>query len=293
MTNASFGRVISILAGCFIIQSGLRATSSQQASFRSGVELVSVDVSVSDRARPVRGLAPADFQLLDNGVSQRIELQSIEATPIDVSLVVDASSSIANNIERFKSGVARIATLLRPDDRVRLLTFSTTTKQAFAFQSPAAPVSFDDLAAAGTSSVYDAIGQVLMRGTSPARRHLMVAFTDGMDNRSVLAGTDLLEIARRAEGVLHVALLKSRSSRADDVPRAVAEATAGRLHTGTSPDDIERTFSKIFAEYRQAYLLRYTPQSVPSEGWHEITVRVVRPSGNRYTVRARKGYVGG
>jgi VWFA-related protein len=282
---------VTFLAGC--IQAALLAASSQQPTFRAEVDVVSVDVAVTDRSRPVGGLDSADFQLSDNGVAQRIELLSIEATPIDVSLVVDVSGSIADSIERFKSGVARIAALLRPDDRVRLLTFSSTTKQVFGFQSPAAAVSFNSLAASGTSSVYDAIGQVLMRGTLPARRHLMVAFTDGMDNSSVLAGTDLIEVARRAEGVLHVALLKSRSSSADDVSRAAAEATGGRLHTDTSPDDIERTFAKIFAEYRQAYVLRYTPQGVPRDGWHEITVKVVRPPGNRYTVRARRGYVGG
>ena len=41
--------------------------------FRAGVELVRLDVSVLDRnRRPVRGLTPADFTLLENGVPQKI-----------------------------------------------------------------------------------------------------------------------------------------------------------------------------------------------------------------------------
>jgi VWFA-related protein len=41
--------------------------------FRAGVELVRLDVSVLDRdRRPVRGLTPADFTILENGVPQKI-----------------------------------------------------------------------------------------------------------------------------------------------------------------------------------------------------------------------------
>jgi len=41
--------------------------------FRAGVELVRLDVSVLDRnRRPVRGLTPVDFTILENGVAQKI-----------------------------------------------------------------------------------------------------------------------------------------------------------------------------------------------------------------------------
>ena len=41
--------------------------------FRSGVDLVHLDVSVLDRQRrPVRGLGPADFTILEDGISQKI-----------------------------------------------------------------------------------------------------------------------------------------------------------------------------------------------------------------------------
>jgi VWFA-related protein len=293
LTSVLVRWALALVAVCVSVPTDTPSSSLQQPSFRSDVELVVVDVSVTNRSRSVQGLEPTDFQLLDNGVPQRIDLLSSDTVPIDVSVIVDISSSIGKNTSRFNAAVLRMRNLLRPEDRLALLTASAPSKEVFSFQSPMEPLTVGEFAASGNEVIFDAIGQVLMRGTTAANRHLVVAFTDGWDTRSVLAGTDLIEIARRADGVLHVALLKSRNSRADDVPRTAAEATGGRLHSDTSPDDIERTFAKIFAEYRQAYLLRYTPQGVPREGWHEITVRVVRPPGNRYTVRARKGYVGG
>jgi VWFA-related protein len=46
---------------------------SPTPQFRAGVELVRLDVSVLDRdRRPVRGLTPADFTILENGVPQKI-----------------------------------------------------------------------------------------------------------------------------------------------------------------------------------------------------------------------------
>jgi hypothetical protein len=47
-------------------------------------------------------------------------------------------------------------------------------------------------------------------------------------------------------------------------------------------------FEKVFADYRQGYILQYTPQGVKREGWHEISVTV--PSAPSYTVHARRGY---
>src|SRR5205807_1243442 len=48
------------------------AVRAQQTvpTFRGGVDVVFVPVSVSDRNRPVSGLGPKDFVLLDSGVPQ-------------------------------------------------------------------------------------------------------------------------------------------------------------------------------------------------------------------------------
>jgi VWFA-related protein len=54
----------------------------QPPVFRSGVELVHLDVSVLDQARrPVRGLAPADFTVLENGQPQNVAVFSAVDIP--------------------------------------------------------------------------------------------------------------------------------------------------------------------------------------------------------------------
>src|SRR5947209_20496395 len=59
-------------------------SASQQPVFRSGAQLTVVDVTVTGRyGRPLEGLGPDDFNLIEDGVAQAIafvEFQRIDAT---------------------------------------------------------------------------------------------------------------------------------------------------------------------------------------------------------------------
>jgi hypothetical protein len=49
-------------------------------------------------------------------------------------------------------------------------------------------------------------------------------------------------------------------------------------------------FVGVLEEFRQRYLLSYSPQGVPTGGWHRLEVRVKRRGA---TVKARPGYLAG
>src|SRR4029453_1938115 len=61
----------------------------QQPAFRAGIELVTVDVSVRERGRPVLGLTRDDFEVLDNGIRQEVADIAYGVLPIDVTLGLD------------------------------------------------------------------------------------------------------------------------------------------------------------------------------------------------------------
>ncbi len=75
-----------------------------------------------------------------------------------------------------------------------------------------------------------------------------------------------------------------------DPLREAAEITGGKMYLpGVFTDRTAAgIFNKVFADYRQGYVLRYTPQGVKREGWHELSVTL--PSQSSYTVHARRGY---
>jgi hypothetical protein len=67
----------------------------------------------------------------------------------------------------------------------------------------------------------------------------------------------------------------------------ITDDTGGRLLQIESTKDIRDRFLTILAEFRERYVLSYTPRGVTRSGWHELDVRI---KGRRATVRARPGY---
>ena len=57
-----------------------------------------------------------------------------------------------------------------------------------------------------------------------------------------------------------------------------------------STGDLTAVFVDIFDEFRNRYLLSYSPKGVSSEGWHRLEVKV---KGRRGEARVRAGYMGG
>jgi len=291
-----------VLAGTLL---AAPAAGQQPQTFRSGTTLVTVNVSVRLKNLPVGGLRADDFELTDNGVHQQIADVAIEAVPVDVTLILDTSGSMARRGDREKSDARKIAALLAPGDRYRLLTIDTYVHQVIPLQHAGTLPSLDALTFGGVSSSNDALAAALMQRTDVDRRHLIVAMTDGRDNMSALDVSDVRALAERSDAVLHVVLPRARwsgpaktptsryfgtwmpFSRPDvDMLREVARESGGEWHTpGRSTVE---AFTRVYQDFQRSYLLRYTPSGVDVPGWHDIGVNLRQPGG--HTVRARKGY---
>lgn len=285
---------------------GAPTRADQQTVFRSTAVGVAVDVSVNKGNTPVPNLTAVDFAVSDNGVPQVVESVQIEAVPVDVTLAVDVSGSTRELLGRYRSDVAAIAELLRPVDRLRLIAFGSRVDEVLRLAPIVGRAPVERLTASSNSAVYDGIAAALLRPTTIDRRHLIVAFTDSYDNRSVVSPELLAATARRSESVLHIVSPEPPPMTAADVLAygmfwppttldAVAEATGGLRHTPaawmTEPGgSLVFDFKKIFDDFRQSYVLRFRPAGVPPQGWHELTV-ALKLKGN-YKVRARRGYFG-
>jgi hypothetical protein len=280
------------------------ALGAPQQPFKSGATGVSLNVSVRDRNRVVTGLTAADFVVTDNGVRQAIDDVRVEEVPIDVSLVLDTSGSTAGGLSSLVTDTRAIAGRLRSIDRFRVLTIDTYVYEVLPMRPPTAARWPSRLPFNGASAVYDALAAAMIAPVDVDRRHLVVAMTDGQDTISVLDAADLKDIASRSDAVLHIALVRLPSA-ASPVPRnwlarrdrdiraldAIASVTGGELHGGESSGTrVVDAFDRVFADFRQSYVLRYQPQRVRPQGWHAIDVKVARQGG--YTVRARRGYFG-
>jgi VWFA-related protein len=293
-----------------------------QQVFRSTVDAVIVPVTVKSGNRMVSGLKAEDFELRDNSVPQEIRGAPAEKIPIDVTLLLDVSASVDGPmVERLKTAVRDTAGLLRDDDRIRLISVSQVLHTIFDFRPPGA-VRIDALGAEGATSLYDGLAAAMMRPSDAARRHLIVAFTDGRDSTSITDERVVKEIARLTDAVVDIVVpvipvggietprLSQRAGAMDslmsgsnvtrpgevkgseDMPPVLVDLvapTGGQVVRLLPGDSISRSFRAMLEDFRAAYVLQYTPRGVAPGGWHDVDVTLKR--GGRFEVRARKGYM--
>jgi VWFA-related protein len=303
-----------------------QSATGQQPVFRAQADAVVVAVAVRTKNRPVGGLRADDFQLLDNGVPQLITSTTAEAVPVDVTLVLDTSGSISGTaFQRLKADIRRMAALLKPDDRVRLLSFSFRVTDATALQPGTSDLPLEGLATGGTTSFYNALGAALALSPGADRPQLVFGVSDGFDNASFLVPREIADMAGSSSAALYIALLPSRvfttfpgasgsnmgalqgdrfgavlaGSGPTRVPvdapyqramRDAVAATGGAFYTATSDDTLPGLFRRVLDDFRTNYVLRYSPTGVEPGGWHELTIEV--PSQPDATIRSRRGYQG-
>ena len=282
--------------------------SARQTTFRSTTTMVSVSVSVKRGNSVVANLGAADFALTDNGVPQTVTAVSIESVPIDVTLFLDTSGSTAGKLDEMRHDVQSILELLRPGDRFRLLTIGDAVSPAVPWVPAGMKVPVSIEAVGGISLIHDALMFGLLHRPDAGRRHLIVGMTDRRDCGSVVPAALLLDVAGRSDAVMHLvdyaggggdARYRVRgcspeaTDRGEEIITQAAERTGGQLHEQSRffrASSIARAFRSIFNEFRQSYVLQYSPSGVKPSGWHTIAVQV--PGARNVTIRARQGYYG-
>jgi len=279
-----------VAAGLGFVLIGIGALGAQAPSFTSEVEAVRVDVLVTENGRLVSGLRPGDFEVFDNGVAQTVDLASFEEIPLNVVLALDMSASVdAEQLRHLHSGVRSVLDGLKPTDQTALVTFSHQVRLGTPLTSDFSQIrdALGDAATSGQTSLIDASFTGMMIGESDVGRSLLIIFTDGVDTKSWLSADAVLDTAKRGDVVVYgVEIGKRRFS----FPRELSAATGGRLIEIESTKDLNATFSAILEEFRQRYLISYSPRGVTPGGWHRLDVRV---KGRNINVRARPGYLSG
>jgi VWFA-related protein len=264
--------------------------SAQAQRFSSRTLGVRVDVLVLDGKGPVAGLTARDFELRDNGVLQRIEVVAAADVPVNAMLALDTSASITGKrkSDLISAGETLIAGL-KPDDRAGLTTFShaVTPKIPLTSDFTAVRKALQGIEPAGQTSVLDGVYVALTATLDQSARFLIVVCTDGADTTSWLLPSEVLEAARRANGVIYA--VTSTDSKRSEALKDLADATGGQTLQVKSSDELRGTFLRILTEFRSRYVLAYSPEGVPPGGFHRLDITVPK---RRATVKARAGYIG-
>ncbi|MBZ5617241.1 MAG: VWA domain-containing protein [Acidobacteriia bacterium] len=298
-------RLLSIVS----VVLGIYATADAQpadrdsAWFRIDANLILIPVTVTDaRGSNISGLGKDSFTILDNRQPQPIAAFFAEDSPASIGIVLDVSGSVKDTLNREKAAAHAILQLSNPEDDFFFVTVSSNPGILTGPVEDASKIEEfvrSQTAGGGTAlddTLYYALNQLRSR---PRARRALVVISDGMDNHSRYANSDVMRLAVESDTQVYTIAIDRPRANVKGVMLAeiqrglafmddLAEKTGGlsvRLGESANPSTAA---NRISSAIRNQYVIGYhSPDSGRSEKWHRIQVKV---NLSRVNVYARSGY---
>jgi len=281
-------KLLSFFAVFILI--GSQTSVAQKRTFSVSSEEVRIDVLVTDSGKPVTDLQTSDFEVFDNGVRQEIEYAKIQQhSSINATLVFDMSRSVVGELlDHLKEAAYGLLSEFKENDRAALITFN----HAVVLGAPLTgdftqlKTALDRTQPSGNSSLIDASYAGLILAESGSELPLIIIFSDGFDTSSWLTGEAVLETAKRNDSVVYA--ISTHRQPDESFLNDLTKLTGGTLFEVESTGALASVFLSSLKEFRNRYLLAYTPRGVSEKGWHKLDVRVKNPLA---AIRTRPGYM--
>lgn len=250
--------------------------------------LVLVPVSVTDSMeRFVTGLRRDNFEVFEGTKPQTIQHFSSEDVPVSLGIILDASGSMADKMERVREAVNQFCEASNPQDEFFMVTFSDEPRLAVDFTSNPEELKKELLftPSKGRTSLLDAIhlGLRKMRSAKYGKRALLI-ISDGGDNHSRFGEREIKGLAKESDVMIYSIGIFDRyvptpeELRGPGLLTEIAEPTGGRAFTVDNANIMPAIARHIGMELRTQYVLAYRPQDLPHNGrWRKIRVKLRLP----------------
>jgi Ca-activated chloride channel family protein len=277
-----------------------------QPSFRSAIDLVSLNVTVTDgTARYVTDLAAEDFNVFEDGVKQEVTFFNRTNLPIALALLLDTSASMESKLGTAQEAAIGFAKKLRPQDLAEVIDFDSRVVVLQPFTNGIGDLeqAIKKTSAGGSTSLYNAVyialkdlKKVVAKNVEEIRRQAIVVLSDGEDTSSLLPFEEVLDLAKRSETAIYCIGLRSEgpstSSRgfkeAEFVLRQFAQETGARSFFPNQISELGGVYGQISDELSSQYTVGYSSRNPKRDGsWRRLVVRVNRPN---LTARTKQGY---
>jgi VWFA-related protein len=291
MTLKRFGLLILVCS----------AMPGQNPTFKTGVDLVRVDVEVLSGQGPVANLTANDFVVKDQGKTVQVTHCIREEAPLDLMLLFDISGSMKPAVTKVSNGSRQALASLRSGDRVAVSVVHGEVRRISEFT--------DDLREAEAAIRYGVLAQKFVGAThlqegvlissvhlaatgQQDRRRAVLVISDNEGDRT-MDDDEVIEAAWKANTVVCGLVLKTgtKTPRGKRPIDKIAEKTGCEMMPSDSP---EEGFAGMIRRLRSRYVLYYPlPKANPGEH-RDVEVELTRDARGRAgqpRVFARKGYV--
>ena len=154
------------------------------------------------------------------------------------------------------------------------------------FRSVRSTVAGDDAA------LYNCLLLTVKDAAQYVGRKVIVVFSNGPDNSSVVPPEDVAELAQSTGVVIY--MVSTREAQLEPVSTAVFDrmtaATGGKAYFAKNWREEKQAFASIRDDLGHLYALSYYPRANPNRGWRAITVKLSGEGQKKYHIRTRSGY---
>jgi Ca-activated chloride channel family protein len=299
--------------------------------FHVVVNMVQLNIAVTDkRGNYVTGLHPKDFAIAEDGIRENAatfaegneparslveiaEQDSSPAAPRDLAraralpqtfesmvsganvfVLFDTSDYMYKGFVFAQDAIADFIRSLESADKIAFYSYSRDISRAAPLTSDRSQVlrAVRSTVAGDQAALYNALLLTLKDAAQNTGRKVVVVFSNGPDNSSVVPPEDVAEFAQSA-GV-SIYMISTRKAELEPVSTAVFErmtaATGGKAYFAKDWRDENRAFAAIRDDLAHLYSLSYYPKPNANTGWRAITVRLLGDDLKKYKVRTRNGY---
>lgn len=290
----TLGRLAALIFVCAVAE-------AQEPVFKTGVNLVRVDVEVLSGRDSVSGLTAQDFVVKDQGKAVQIAHCAREEAPLDLMLLFDISGSMKPAITAVAQGSRRALAVLRPGDRVAVSVVHGEVRRISELtgdlRDVEAAIRYGVLAQrfAGASHLQEGIlvaAVHLSAAGRSERRRAVLLVTDNEGDRT-MDDEEAIDAAWSADTVVCGLVVKTgqRTPRGKKPVDRIADKTGCEMMPAGSPED---DFVDMIRRLRSRYVLYYPlPAAKPGER-RDVEVELAREARGRTgspRVYARKGYI--
>jgi Ca-activated chloride channel homolog len=295
-------------AAAAVCAGAIAAAQAPQPSFRAGVELVSLNVTVMEGTHYVTDLAQTEFNVFEDGVKQDVTFFNKTNLPVALALLLDTSASMDSKLPTAQEAAIGFARRLRAQDLAEVIDFDNrvTVLQNFTGSAQDLETAIRRTSAGGSTSLYNAVyialkdlKKVVARNADEIRRQAIIVLSDGEDTSSLLPFEEVLDLAKRSETAIYAIGLRDNEvgssgsklfKEAEFVLRQFSQQTGGRAFFPNQLAELNGVYGQISDELSSQYTVGYTSKNPRRDGaWRRVVVQTTRPGT---ATRTKQGYFG-
>ncbi len=222
------------------------------------------------------------------------ELRSDTFVGTNVFVLFDTSNFMYRSFVYASDAIADFVRGLDRADSVAVYTFSRNLSRTASLTKDrnAAITGLRRAVAGDDAALYNALLLTLRDAAQVPGRKVIIVFSNGPDNASMVAPDDVRAVAEDEGVPIYVISTNdvNRDKVSSNVFRRISTRTGGQVYFAKTWQKQVEAFESIRESLGNAYTVTYYPAKNPNQGFREIAVEITSDIAKKYRVVGRPGY---